>query len=76
MPSKSDHELVPVHEIMSEKDVKELFQTFNITIENLPKIFESDIQAKKLEAKPGQVLKIYRREGKREYPYYRAVIDG
>ena len=76
MPSKSDHELVPVHEVMSEKEVKELFQTFNITIENLPKIFESDVQAKKLEAKPGQVLKIYRREGKREYPYYRAVIDG
>ncbi len=76
MPSKSDHELVPVHEIMSDKDVKELFKTFNITIDNLPKIFESDVQAKKLEAKPGQVLKIYRREGKREYPYYRAVIDG
>ncbi|MHB1829985.1 MAG: DNA-directed RNA polymerase subunit RpoH/Rpb5 C-terminal domain-containing protein [Candidatus Micrarchaeaceae archaeon] len=76
MPSKSDHELVPVHEIMSDKDVKELFRTFNITIDNLPKILESDIQAKKLEAKPGQVLKIYRREGKREYPYYRAVIDG
>ena len=74
--AKSDHELVPVHELMSAKDVKELLKTLNLTIENLPKIFESDAQAKKLEATPGQVIKIYRRDGKREYQYYRAVVEG
>ena len=76
MTSNSDHELVPVHELMSEKEVKELLKTLNLTIDSIPKILESDTQAVKLEAKAGQVIKIYRREGKRETPYYRAVVEG
>ena len=76
MSSKSDHELIPVHELMSDKEVKELLQTLNLTIDNLPKILESDPQAMKLEAKAGRVMKIYRRDGKRETPYYRVVVEG
>ncbi len=76
MTSKSDHELVPVHELMSDKEVKELLQTLNLTLDGLPKILESDTQAVKLGAKAGQVIKIYRRDGKRENPYYRTVVEG
>ncbi len=76
MPSKSDHELVPVHELMTDKEVSELFKKLGITIENLPKIFDTDPQAKKLEAKPGQVIRIYRKDDKNEYEYYRKVVEG
>ncbi len=76
MALKSDHELIPVHELMSEKEVKELLQTLNLTIDSLPRILESDPQAIRLEAKAGRVIKIYRRDGKRETPYYRAVVEG
>ena len=62
MALKSDHELIPVHELMSEKEVKELLQTLNLTIDSLPRILESDPQAIRLEAKAGRVIKIYRRE--------------
>jgi len=76
LPSKSDHELVPVHELMTDKEVSELFKKLGITIENLPKIFDTDPQAKKLEAKPGQVIRIYRKDDKNEYEYYRKVVEG
>ncbi len=74
MPSKSDHELVPVHELMSDKEAKEVLESLKVSIENLPKILESDPQAKKLEAKPGQIIRIHRREGKHDMFYYRVVI--
>jgi DNA-directed RNA polymerase subunit H len=74
MPSKSDHELVPVHELMSDKEAKEVLESLKVSIENLPKILESDPQAKKLEAKPGQIIRIHRKEGKRDMFYYRVVI--
>lgn len=76
MPLKSDHELVPVHELMSDKDASALFKKLGITIDNLPKIFDSDPQAKKLEATPGQVIRIYRKDGQNEYEYYRRVVEG
>ncbi len=76
MTTKSDHELVPVHELMSEKEVKTLLDSMGMTLEGLPKIFDTDPQAVKLGAKTGQVIKIYRREGKREIPYYRVVVEG
>ena len=76
MPSKSDHELVPVHELMNDSEVKQVLKELNITIENLPRMLESDTQAKKLGAKIGQVIKIHRHEGKREQMYYRLVVEG
>ena len=76
MTTKSDHELVPVHELMSEKEVKTLLESLNLSIDGLPKILDTDTQAAKLGAKAGQVIKIYRREGKREIPYYRVVVEG
>lgn len=76
MTTKSDHELVPVHELMSDKEVKTLLQSMNIALDGLPKIFDTDPQAVKLSAKAGQVIKIYRREGKRDVPYYRVVVEG
>lgn len=76
MPSKSDHELIPVHELMSDKEVAELCKKLGLTTENLPKIFNTDPQAVKLGAKPGQVIRIYRKDSRNEYEYYRRVVEG
>ena len=73
---KSDHEIVPAHEKLDFKQVKELLESKSIKIENLPKVFESDPQSKKLNAKPGNVLKIHRKDGENSYFYYRVVVEG
>ncbi|MDE1823566.1 MAG: DNA-directed RNA polymerase subunit H, partial [Candidatus Micrarchaeota archaeon] len=73
---RSDHENVPPHEIMSESEVKELCKEKGITTERLPKILSSDPQSVKLQAKPGDVLKIYRSDNGNEFLYYRIVVEG
>lgn len=76
MTSKSDHELVPTHELMNDKEVSELTKKLGIVVDNLPRIFDTDPQAVKLGAKAGQVLRIYRKDGKNEYEYFRRVVEG
>ncbi len=76
LPSKSDHELVPEHELMNDKEVAELFKKLGIVMENLPRIYDTDPQAVKLGAKAGQVVRIYRKDGKNEYEYFRRVVEG
>lgn len=75
MTQKSDHELVPTHEIMSEGEVKQLLKELEISQTNLPKIFSTDPQAVKLGARPGQILRIKRHDGASEYLYYRIVVE-
>ena len=76
MASKSGHELVPVHELVSSKETNELLKTMNLDITNLPRIFSTDPQAVKLGAKPGQVIRILRRFENATLPYYRVVVEG
>lgn len=60
---------------MSDKETKELFSKMGIQGDNLPKILDTDPQAVKLLAKPGQIIKIHRKDGKNEYDYYRIVVQ-
>ncbi len=76
MAGRSDHEIVPVHEILKLKEVNELLEGKKITLENLPKILESDPQCKRLGARQGHVVRINRRENGSAYPYYRVVVEG
>lgn len=71
----TQHELVPAHEVLSEKDAKEFLKKFNITKGQLPKILLSDPAVKKIEAKAGDVIKITRnsRTGGKSY-FYRVVV--
>ena len=55
------HELVPKHEIVSEKEVEELMSKYRIKPYQLPWIKASDPVAKLIGAKPGDVLKIARK---------------
>jgi len=71
-----EHELVPKHEIMEEREVKELLDTYKIKKEQLPKIKLSDPVIKEIKAGVGDVVKITRRSrtaGKALF--YRLVIE-
>lgn len=76
LASKSDHELIPEHEIMSDKEVRELVKGLGLEVSNLPRILTTDPQAVKLGAKAGQVIRINRKDGNVSYPYYRVVVEG
>ena len=68
------HELVPKHRIMSEKEVEELLKKYGITKKELPKILDTDPVVKALGAKVGDVLEITRKGDLGESKYYRVVV--
>ena len=72
----SEHVLVPKHSILSEKEKEKLFEKYNITIKELPKILLTDPGIKALKPKIGDVVKIERDSltaGKSVF--YRGVIN-
>ncbi len=73
--SKREHDLVPTHRIMSRNEVNEVLAALGVTLGNLPKILVNDPQAKKAQAKAGDVLEIDREDFGKGYKYYRYVVD-
>jgi len=73
----SRHKLVPKHNILSEKEKRELLEKYKITLNHLPRILTTDPMVKKLDAKVGDIIKIERSSttaGKTVY--YRVVVQG
>ncbi len=56
-----DHELVPEHDILSDKKAEKHLEKHNISKGQLPKILQTDPVIKKIKAKPGDVIKITRK---------------
>jgi DNA-directed RNA polymerase subunit H len=54
------HDMVPDHEIMSEEEVSALLTTYNITTEQLPKVFHDDPAVKTIGAEADNVIRIIR----------------
>jgi DNA-directed RNA polymerase subunit H (RpoH/RPB5) len=70
------HELVPLHEIISDKEKEELMERFNITPDQLPKILNTDPVCISISANPGQVVKITRKSHTaKEAVAYRLVVE-
>lgn len=70
------HVLVPKHTKISEKDKEKVLDQYNISIKELPTISKNDPIVKKLEAKPGDVIKISRKSSTAgETVFYRGVSD-
>ncbi len=70
------HILIPQHSKLSEKDIKELLQRYNVSIKQLPRIKASDSAVKSLNVKGGDVVKIVRRSPtNNESVFYRVVVD-
>ena len=55
-----EHVLVPKHELLSEKEAKEVLKHYNINAFQLPAIKAADPAAKAIGSKPGRIVKIYR----------------
>jgi len=70
------HDLVPLHEILNEKESKDILGKYSITPDQLPKILDDDPVVKQIGAKPGQILKITRKSyTAKEAVAYRLVIE-
>lgn len=70
------HGLVPEHVLLSEKEKKMLFEQYNISLSDLPKISAADSAIQHLKAKPGDVIKIIRKSPTAGHAdYYRGVIS-
>ena len=54
------HAMVPDHKIMSEEEVSALLTTYNITTEQLPKVFHDDPAVKVIGAEADDVIRIIR----------------
>ncbi|MGQ0536465.1 MAG: DNA-directed RNA polymerase subunit H [Methanobacteriota archaeon] len=71
------HALVPRHDVLSEKDAMDVLHKYNVTIEQLPKIYASDPVARAVRARPGQVIKIKRKSPTAGVALaYRVVVEG
>ncbi|WP_253487606.1 DNA-directed RNA polymerase subunit H [Methanocalculus alkaliphilus] len=69
------HDMVPKHQIMEDEEASELLSVYNITIEQLPKIYHDDPIVKAVEALPGNVLRITRKsQTAGEAESYRLVV--
>jgi DNA-directed RNA polymerase subunit H len=55
-----DHIMVPDHKIMSEEEVSQLFSSYSISSEQLPKMYHDDPAVKVIGAKIGDVIRIIR----------------
>ncbi|MBS3121703.1 DNA-directed RNA polymerase subunit H [Candidatus Woesearchaeota archaeon] len=70
------HSLVPKHTLVSEKEKKQLFEKYNISIKELPKILADDPAVKHLKPKQGDIIKVVRKSPTSgETVYYRGVIN-
>ncbi|MEM2115547.1 MAG: DNA-directed RNA polymerase subunit H [Candidatus Woesearchaeota archaeon] len=70
------HQLVPQHILLTPEEIQKLFEEYNITFDNLPKIKVHDPAIKHLNAKPGDVVKIIRKSKiAGECEYYRGVVE-
>jgi DNA-directed RNA polymerase subunit H len=74
LASEIEHELVPLHKILSDKEANDVLGELGINRDQLPKIFDTDPQAKKLGAVNGQMIRINREDNGKKYAYYRIVV--
>ena len=71
------HMLVPEHSKLTKKEIQELLEKYNITLNELPKILSTDPAIEKLNVKLGDVIKITRDSPTAGVSiYYRVVING
>jgi len=70
------HVLVPKHLKLSEKEKKELFEKYNISLKEIPSMLKTDPAIQSLNPKPGDVIKIIRKSRTSgEAFYYRGIVN-
>ena len=70
------HILVPQHTKISEKEKKEVFEKYSVSLKQLPKILIDDPAIEKLNVKAGDIIKITRKSPTAgEAIFYRGVTN-
>jgi len=70
------HVLVPTHIKLTQKEKQELFEKYNISLKELPKISKKDPAISHLNVDEGDVIKIIRKSPTAgETVFYRGVVD-
>jgi len=69
------HHLVPEMKVLSEAEKAKVLKKYDITEDQLPKIFSKDPAAMALKAKAGDVIHIERNDGTVKHPGYRVVVE-
>ena len=70
----TQHVLVPSHKILSELEVQQVLEKFNISTLQMPAILATDSVVKSLGAKKGNVIEIERKTQSGKTKYYRVVV--
>lgn len=70
-----NHTLVPKHRILSEKEVKEILDNYNISKIQLPEISQKDPVVVAIKAKQDDILEIIRQGASGKEKYYRRVVQ-
>jgi DNA-directed RNA polymerase subunit H len=71
-----EHALVPMHEILGEKEKEQLLAQYRIQPYQMPQIKSADPAVKAIGAKPGDILKITRKSATAgEHIAYRYVVE-
>ncbi|RQD84145.1 MAG: DNA-directed RNA polymerase subunit H [Methanocalculus sp. MSAO_Arc2] len=69
------HDMVPKHQIMDDDGLRTLLYDYNLTMEQLPKVYHDDPVVKSIEAVPGNVIRITRKSHTAgEADVYRLVV--
>lgn len=70
-----DFELIVKHEVLDEKETKDVMKKLQTPLNKFPKILKTDPQIAKLDLKPGQLVAIHRSDPTGKYIYYRVVVE-
>ncbi len=72
----TEHVLVPKHVKVSDKEKKTIFEKYNISLNELPKIHKNDPAIAELKLEVGDVVKVLRKSASaKDAHYYRGVIS-
>lgn len=70
------HELIPVHEKISEAEKQKLLHEMNINFKDMPKIYINDSAIAHMDLKVGDIIKITRKSStSKQAIFFRGVID-
>lgn len=71
-----NHEIVPLHEILTEEEVAPLLEKYQIVKEQLPKVRSNDPAVKVVGGQPGQIVKITRASPTAgRFTAYRLIVE-
>jgi DNA-directed RNA polymerase subunit H (RpoH/RPB5) len=72
----SKHILVPKHQKVTAEEKQSIFEKYNVTIREMPKISRKDPALKELSVKAGDLIKITRNSPTAgDFEFYRVVSD-